>query len=479
MMITRLIPPFVVISAALGLIFLVHHPAIETTGALFYLDIIAQIALWLGAAWLARRAIGVALHVYSARKVRVQGSPHFLETGRHLLTDLIGLIIFGVAVLGIVGIVLKQPVSGLLATSGLFAAIIGLATQRMISDVFSGLALTVERPFAVGDWLEVGSGVAGKIIEANWRAVRLVTIEGRAVVIPNSVLANNQFVNVTAPQRYFRLRREICLDYSAPGERVVPILRAAMEATPGVRKDPQPIVLIDETNDRGIVYSLNFWVSDYPEQFPVSRDVVITALRFLDQAGLVPAYPKRDITIAEVAPRRIERQIDLPLVLSRVPLLNVLDAEQILRLAQSGHLHEFPADTEIVGEGDAGASLYIVLTGALDVYRTEDCGTPRTIGRLLPGDVFGEMSLLTGAPRSATVTAASPVTLVEISKEALDPIFRSQPALIEKLSEVEAVRILANRHAVGLTASEQAEIEKHGFAGFLRRKIQGFFGHPA
>ena len=87
-------------------------------------------------------------------------------------------------------------------------------------------------------------------------------------------------------------------------ERVVPILQAAMEATPGVRKVPQPIVLIDETNERGVVYSLNFWVSDYPEQFPISRDVVITALRFLDQAALVPAYPKRDITISEAASRR-------------------------------------------------------------------------------------------------------------------------------------------------------------------------------
>ena len=100
------------------------------------------------------------------------------------------------------------------------AAVIGLATQRMIADIFSGLALSVERPFGVGDWLEISSGLAGKIIEANWRAVRLVTIEGRAVVVPNSVLANNYFVNVSAPQRYFRLRREICMDYSVPGERV-------------------------------------------------------------------------------------------------------------------------------------------------------------------------------------------------------------------------------------------------------------------
>ena len=102
----------------------------------------------------------------------------------------------------------------------------------MIADIFSGLALTVERPFTIGDWLEIGSGLAGKIIEANWRAVHLLIIEGRAVVIPNSVLANNQFVNVTAPDRHFRLKRTICLDYSVPGERVVPILQAAMEATP-------------------------------------------------------------------------------------------------------------------------------------------------------------------------------------------------------------------------------------------------------
>ena len=89
------------------------------------------------------------------------------------------------------------------------------------------------------------------------------------------------------------------------------------------------------------------------------------------------------------------------------------------------------------------------------------------------------MSLLTGMPRSATVTAASPVTLVEIRKEDFDPILRSQPALIAKLSEIEAVRLLANRNAAQLTAAEQKEIERLGFPGFMRRKIQAFFGHTA
>jgi small-conductance mechanosensitive channel/CRP-like cAMP-binding protein len=473
----RLIPPIAAILLALGLSFAVRGRTLGIGGGA--LDIVAQIALWLGAAWLARRAIDLTLHHYSGWKSRVHRTPHFLESSRRLLTDVFGLIVFGAAVFGIVGIVLGQPITGLLATSGLFAAIIGLALQRMIADVFSGVALTVERPFAIGDWLEIGSGPAGKVIAANWRAVHLVTIEGRTVVIPNSLLANDQFVNVTAPERHFRLKKTICLDYSLPGERVVPILHAAMEATPGVRKTPQPIVLIDETNDRGVVYGLNFWVSDYPEQFPISRDVVITALRFLDQAGLVPAYPKRDITISEAAPRRIERRVHLPRVLGRVPLLSVLDDEQVLRLAETGHLHEFPVATVIVSEGDAGASLYIVVAGVLDVSNTDADGKVRTIAHLQSGDVFGEMSLLTGASRNASVTAASPVTLVEISKEHLEPIFQSQPVLIARLAEIEAARILSNRDLARLTPAEHAEIVAVGFAGFLHRKILGFFGQHA
>ena len=105
-------------------------------------------------------------------------------------------------------------------------------------------------------------------------------------------------------------------------------------------------------------------------------------------------------------------------------------------------------------------------------------GATRLIGRLHPGEVFGEMSLLTGAPRSATVVTASPVTLVEIGKDHLEPIFCSHPALITQLAEIEAARLLSNRDAARLSPAEHAEIEEVGFASFMRRKILSFFGHP-
>ena len=204
-------------------------------------DLSAQVGLWLGTAWLIKRVFSLAISPYSERNMRRGGGLRGVASGGKLLIDLFGLVVFLGALFGIVGVVLGQPIGGLLASSGLVAAIIGFAIHGMIADVFCGLALHVERPFAIGDWIELGSGIAGKIIEANWRAVHLVTIEGRTVVVPNSELAHGQFINVTAPQRYFRLKRTICLDYSVPGDQIVPILQAAMMATEGVRNDPTPI----------------------------------------------------------------------------------------------------------------------------------------------------------------------------------------------------------------------------------------------
>jgi CRP-like cAMP-binding protein len=205
---------------------------------------------------------------------------------------------------------------------------------------------------------------------------------------------------------------------------------------------------------------------------------MITALRFLDQAGLVPAYPKR-INSMVVTPRQIERSVDVPSVLSRVPLLGLLDAGHIGKLAETARVKEFPAGIAIVNEGEPGESLYVVVAGILEVSLRGEDATARTVARLEPGDVFGEMSLLTGQPRSATVTAASPVILVEIDKAHLEPIFATEPALIGQLTELEAARLISNRDAARLSPAEHAEIGAVGIAAFLRGRILRFFGQAA
>lgn len=157
----RLIPPIAAVLSAIGLSLVARERVLGDAAGV--LDIVAQIAVWLGTAWLGQRAAGIAIYRYSAWKSRVDRAPQFLESGGHLLTDVLGLIIFGAAVFGIVGIVLHKPITGLLATSGLFAAILGLALQRMIADVFSGLALTVEHPFTSGATPATAGAPAGTV----------------------------------------------------------------------------------------------------------------------------------------------------------------------------------------------------------------------------------------------------------------------------------------------------------------------------
>ena len=171
---------------------------------------------------------------YSERRVRATG---VLDRGvPKLLIDVGGLIILLAAIVGILAYVFHQSLGGLLATSGVMAAMIGFAMQRTLSDIFSGIALNAEHSFAIGDWLVTSTGITGKVVEHTWRAVHLVTIDGRSVVVPNSMVISSQLINLNAPERHFRQREPICLEYSIPGERAVSILETAMAMTEGVSR---------------------------------------------------------------------------------------------------------------------------------------------------------------------------------------------------------------------------------------------------
>ncbi|MDP6804846.1 MAG: cyclic nucleotide-binding domain-containing protein [Rhodospirillales bacterium] len=174
-------------------------------------------------------------------------------------------------------------------------------------------------------------------------------------------------------------------------------------------------MLVGECTERGVEYVMHFWLDDYPTQFPISRDVVFNALNYLNQAGLAPAYPKRDVTIYESTAREIARDLNAAELLHRVELFHPLDSAVLAQLASDVHPLELGSGATVVGEGDSGQSMFVV-AGRLEVLNKVHDGEERRIATLEPGSVFGEMSLLTGSPRSATVVSMTPVTLLEVGK---------------------------------------------------------------
>ncbi|MDA0306370.1 MAG: mechanosensitive ion channel family protein [Proteobacteria bacterium] len=426
--------------------------------------------LWFVGAWLLKRVIQYIISGPSNQDGE-EGVPK-------LLFDLFGIVLFIAALIGVVGVVFGKSIGGLLATSGVLTGIIAFAVRDLIADVFAGIALAIEKPFKIGEWLQFGGGTppeTGRVVETNWRAVRMVTVQGRTMVMPNSVLTRREFVNLSKPKQFFRTVKQICVDFSVPPERAVDIILSAIKATPGIVVSQAPLILIDELNERGTVFSIHFWVPDYPAMFLIERQVMVNVINFLNQAGYSPAYPKNEIDLTWRHRREISQELEISSLIRRVKLLKALTSEELDQLESKLAAVSFPANTVIVSEGEQGDSLFIVLTGL--VRATIQNGKDEIeVGTIKPGEVFGEMSLLTGSPRNASVTTVTDTALVEIKRHHLQPVLKANPAVIDQLSEIESMRANARDLALNTSTEDMNDIKKLGLKHFLKRQISKFFG---
>jgi small-conductance mechanosensitive channel len=270
-------------------------------------------------------------------------------------------VLFLGALFGVVGVVYGKSVDGLLATSGLLTGVIAFAVRDLIADVFAGIALAAEKPIRIGDWLQFDDGTpaeTGRVVEMNWRAVRMETVQGRTIVFPNNALSRRDFVNLSKPKRYFRAVKQVCVDFSAPPDRIVDIILSAIKATPGVVESQTPLVLIDELSTRGTVFSIHFWVPDYPAMFLIERQVMVNVINFLDQAGYSPAYPKNEIDLSWRHRREIVKNLDISDLLRRESLFRTLTDAERQRLASQLEIVSYPTNTVIVREDEAADSLF-------------------------------------------------------------------------------------------------------------------------
>ena len=387
---------------------------------------IAGVAGWLGLAWTAARVFDVLLLRAAWASQRPLPYPR-------LLGDLVRGACFGTAGIAILLLVFDRPALGLVTTSGVAIAVIGFALRNIISDLFSGLALGIDAPYRIGDWIETAEGSAGRVTELSWRTTRLVTRDGVAVVVPNGLIAAHRLVNWGAAENgRYRVTLRVALDAGLPPARARRLLlAAALDAGrnwPGLAPD----VLLQDLSDGLATYLLRFNVTDHGRE-ATTRDAVAEAvLRALQSAGIALARPLRELRRAPVPAGP-----DMAALLHGLPLFGDFSEGERQELAGAMRPRTLPAGTAVVREGEPGDSLFLLAEGALEV-RMAAIEAP--IDLLLPGAVFGEMSLLTGQPRSSTVLAVSEAVVLEIGRAQLDPILRRRPALAEGLAAIMTAR---------------------------------------
>jgi small-conductance mechanosensitive channel/CRP-like cAMP-binding protein len=412
---------------------IVPYEALRTSGAPAH-DAIAgtlKIAWWLWAAWF---LVALIRSVVVFERRPLEGK---------LVQDLVSALIYLAAAFAIIAYVFDLPVQGLLATSGAIAIVLGLALQSTLNDVFSGLVLSLSRPFRPGDWINIEGGTEGHVLEMNWRATHVLTSRQDLAIVPNSTIAKSKIVNVSFPSRVHGLTVAVQLSSRTPPGNGVHILELALLNCRAILSVPRPTVRVVSIDATQTGYELTFFIEQPGFETEAQNDLFDQIFRHVTAAGAHLASPKsgpnqaRDEEALNIEKTGPENVLDL------VALFANLTPKERAAITVKLKQASYETGETFVEPGTVLHSLFIVGDGVLSVMRRDNRGETEVL-RFGPGDHFGEIGLLTGSSSGASVTALAPSTIYELTKTDLAPILEARPQIAQELS-----RALAQQQAAG------------------------------
>ena len=251
----------------------------ETDRFAIYLGGAARILWWVHLAW---ATIGfVRLYIVLDRRP---------QEARLIQDVIVAGVYLGVS-LAIVGFVFGAPIGTLVATSGVVAIILGLALQNTLGDLFSGIALTLGRPFTIGDWIQLADGTEGRVVQNNWRSTQVLTPANNLVVLPNSALAKLGLTNLTRPDESHLIVLAIRITPDSRPAEVEDVLKSALQSCQCIIQTPSPIVALKGIDAIAIDVELQFRVQAPSARTPARNEVIDVVHEHCGARGLSFALP--------------------------------------------------------------------------------------------------------------------------------------------------------------------------------------------
>src|SRR5213080_4465283 len=395
----------------------------------------------------------------------------------HFLREVVGGIIFLIVLLLVLsyGYHAEAQLKGVLAGSGVIAIILGFAGQNFFSGIIGGVAIQINRPYKVGDWLQVGERFA-EVMEINWRSTRLRTNDAIYLDIPNNEMVSHTIVNLHYPTEVHAMRIRVGVEYKNPPNRVKDALARAASTAEGVMAVPPVRIYLVDFADFAVIYEIKFYMGNHARMNEIMDAVRTNVWYELKRQGITIPFPIRTLHVERrAAPAVYEDYDEARAVLREEPLFECLSDEQLNHLVKQARLNYFGRGEPVIEEGAAGDSMFVLLRGAANVFVSKN-GSRIQVATLSAGDCFGEMSLITGESRTATVQAESDCYVLEIGKPVMADVIRDSPDCLERLSELLARRKLENegviKEAASLALNQRKEREYT--ATFLHR-LRTFF----
>jgi small-conductance mechanosensitive channel len=386
----------------------------------FWLQIL--VCCWWGLA--ARELINLVALPTTIRKTAIENK---------LLSDIIAASTYVCSALAMIGFVFGLPLQGLVATSGVIAIVLGLALQSTLGDVFSGLSLSIEKPYRIGDQILLEGGAEGEVIEMNWRATHLRNGANDVVIVPNSAIAKIRIHNHSAGTKRYNESLTMSVDNRNEPELTLEVLKQAAMTCLSIVENPAPFAQATEIRGDRITYTIYFSTASIASAGE-ARSQLITQLykraRPVLSLGLssgLPAAPN----LTDSCPIFFFPESE---VLDHLAILEPLSDQERAKLKEKIIRRHFQAGEQLLKQGAEINSAHFVFSGIVQVTRQVQDGRVLKMRRLGPGDSFGDISLLIGMQSLGTFTALTSGVLLASCSDDLKPILESRPQLMESLS---------------------------------------------
>jgi len=490
--------PIVVVFAGLAALVMIARPKergeVRTAGGLFGLSLVLLLASN-ACYWFGMPPAGAAFHGAA------------LLIGGVAVVNLLAALLFGVGVdflrpqtprilrdlsvaMGYIGVVFwllsraGVTLSSIVTTSAVITAVIAFALQDTLGNIMGGLALQLEGTIRVGDWIRVEK-TEGRVIELRWRHTTIETRNWDSVVIPNSVLLKGEVTLLgrrTGEPVQHRLWVYFNVDFRVAPPEVISAVNDALQSIEieGVATEPKPHCIAVEFKESYIQYAVRYWSTDLAQDDVTSSRVRHRILFALKRAGIAPSIPAQAVFVTEETAEHQglhqEKEINVRVkALQGVELFHTLDQDELRMLAERLRFAPFVQGEAMTRQGAIAHSLYVITRGSGEVVITED-GLRRTVANLHSGDFFGEIALLTGERRTATVIALENTDCYRLDQEGVNEMLHSRPEIAEHISHVLARRkVELDAVRENLDADARAKMMANAQKDFFAR-ISKFFG---
>ena len=440
-----------------------------------------EILVWFSGGWLFNRLLSV---LFWDTLVGMYTEHHPPK----MLVQISGIFVFFLTLSLIAHFVFDEPLTSILVTGGGLTIALGFGIQGLINDLFSSLAIQLDPPFKVGDFINVhhrylaAEGLIGRVEETNWRTTRMWTTDRNYIIVPNSYITTQILTNYSMPKSLSRFEMNYTLDFAIPSDRAIRIFNAALLDSVGPKgpvASPKPTTILTGIDSDGAVYKLKYFLEPTEVSPPKARNTInANVIYHLANAGMSHSYAKQDIFLGRMPKRQKswsnkEDRMDL---LSNIALFQDFSGELLEAITNSFHLRELKPEEVLINQGDDGESLFVLVEGLLEVSLQVE-GEKRHLTFLRPGSFLGEMALLTGEKRSADVTSSTESLVGELTKESIMSLATENPEVLNKMTAVVAKRRLKNEEMWATSAKSHDEAVQQEEKSLMARVMNFFFGN--